>query len=150
MNILLKKEGLLPSVSGGRQRQQNSSCFQKTGLHHSCKAVPRIFIEQPVYVRLCFRHWECSRFVRHVESLVSGACWGWLAPGNPSRLGTCHPSSESSHVESWKSATVGGLTPRKSANATSQVFFFPFRELVVKRLAAHHYVHSQGAKKGDK
>lgn len=57
MNILPKKEVLPPCMLTGKERQQDSSNFQKPGPHDSWKAVPSILIEQPVYVSLGSRHW---------------------------------------------------------------------------------------------
>lgn len=57
MNILPKKEVLPPCMLTEKERQQDSSNFQKLGPHDSWKAVPPILIEQPVCVSLGSRHW---------------------------------------------------------------------------------------------
>lgn len=56
-----RKEALLPCWVSGKQRQQNSSSFQKTGLRDSCRSVPGIVLVWLVCFRLCSRRRGAAR-----------------------------------------------------------------------------------------
>ena len=120
-----RKEALLPCWVAGKQRQQNSSSFQKTGLRDSCRSVPGIVLVWLVCFRLCFRRRGAARVL--------------AADSVPDHLDQLQHLFQADVLRGGclKAATVGGSTPWKSTNAMSHVVFLPFRELV-----ASHFQHT--------